>query len=151
MKIIFLLLFFTSMLFFSCKNDDDLNNNGNPNIQNAVFDTGGFINTNLPQFNQLRFPGNSISINNGSFGINGIVIFYAGGENYSAFELSDPNHMINSCSLLSVNTAIASCSCEDGNSYEVSGGLPLDGTTGQFPLVRYCVEAIGNIIRVYNN
>ncbi len=149
-SLLYLSIFF--FIFSSCnKNDDDNNQNSNSNIPRAVFDTGGLINTNLPQFSQLRFAGNFIVLNNNNYGINGIVVFYSGGENYSAFELTDPNHMINSCSKLSVDNAIASCTCEDGNSYELSNGLPLEGTSGQFPLTRYFVEANGNIIRVFNN
>ncbi len=149
-KVLFYVFFFLFTLFSCNKNDDD-NTNGNPNIPRAVFDTGNQINTNLPQYNQLLFAGNFIVLNNNNYGINGIVVFYSGGENYSAFELTDPNHPINTCSKLSVDNAIASCSCDDSNTYEISNGLPLEGTTGQYPLTRYFVEANGSIIRVYNN
>lgn len=152
MKKSFLYLSFFLIIVSSCnKSDDNDNQNGNPNIPRAVFDTGGSINTNLPQYNQLRFAGNFIVLDEGNYGINGIVVFFSGGNNYSAFELTDPNHMISSCAKLDVENAIASCACDDGNSYELSNGLPLEGTTGQFPLTRYFVEVRGNIIRVFNN
>jgi len=152
MKRTLLYLFFLLFILSSCnKNDDDGNQNNNPNIPRAVFDTGSLINTNLPQFSQLRFAGNFIVLNDSNYGINGIVVFYSGGDNYSAFELTDPNHMINTCSKLTVENAIATCSCNDGNSYELSNGLPLEGTSGPYPLTRYFVEANGNIVRVFNN
>ncbi len=140
-----------SIVFFSsCKKNDDDNLTDNPNIPNAVFDTGSAINTSLPQYNQLQFPGNFVILNNSNYGINGIVVYFSGGD-YSAFELSDPNHSLNSCSVLSVEGVIATCTCEDGNSYEILNGSPNEGTSGQYYLKRYFVEVNGNIIRVYNN
>lgn len=135
-------------LLSSCSKNDDNDQNNNPNIPNAAFDTGSTINTNLPQYNNLQFPSNQVVL--GNYGLNGIVVFYSG-IGYSAFELSDPNHQLTSCSTLTVNGLIASCDCDDGNSYEISGGLPEAGTTGQFTLVRYNVEVNGDVIRVFNN
>lgn len=139
------------LLFFitSCKKNDD-NLDENPFLSNAVFDTGSVINTNLPQYNHMQFANNFVVLNN-NYGINGVVVYYAGGENYSAFELSDPNHHLDSCSTLSVEGIIATCTCEDGNSYEILNGSPQNGTSGQYFLKRYFVQANGNIIRVYNN
>jgi hypothetical protein len=145
--LIFALLF---TVVFSCKKDDD-SITRNQNIPNAAFDTGGLINTSLPQFNNLLFPGNFITLND-NYGINGIVVYYVGGTNYTAFELSDPNHQLNSCSRLTMDGTIAVCDCDDGNTYTVPGnGLPQSGTTGQFSLVPYAVEVSGNTIRVFNN
>ena len=134
----------------SCKKDDDTIAR-NQNIPNAAFDTGNLINTSLPQFNNLLFPGNFITLND-NYGINGVVVYYVGGTNYTAFELSDPNHPLTSCSRLTMDGTIAVCNCDDGNSYTVpANGLPQSGTTGQFSLVPYAVEVNGNIIRVFNN
>ncbi len=145
--LLYLLLF---AFVTSCQKNDD-NDNRNQNIPNAVFDTGGLINTNLPQFNNLQFPGNLIVLND-NYGVNGVVVYYVGGTQYYAFELSDPNHQLNSCSGLTVSSTTATCSCDDGNSYSIPGnGAPQEGTTGQFSLVPYAVEANGNIIRVFNN
>lgn len=145
-----LILSVLSFVFLSTcqKNDDTLDSN--PNIPNAVFDTGGLINTNLPQFNHMQFPGNTVVLNN-NYGINGVVVYYAGGTNYSAFELSDPNHQINSCSNLTVSGIVASCNCNDNNAYEILNGTQNQGTTGAYTLKRYFVEANANIIRVFNN
>lgn len=143
-----LFLIFTVILSTCSKNDDDNNQSNNPNIPRAVFDTGTSINTSLPQYNQLQFPNNNVIID--AAGINGVVLHFSG-NSYSAFELSDPNHPINSCTQLSVNGIIATCGCDDGNTYEILGGAPQQGTTGRYTLIRYSVEVSGNVIRVFNN
>ncbi|WP_397364438.1 hypothetical protein [Olleya sp. R77988] len=141
-------ILFCSVLVLSCqKNDDDNNNNYIPNI---AFDTLNSIDTTLPQYNDLQFPNNYIVLN--GFGYNGIVIYNTGNGTYYAFEITDPNHAPSSCSNLTVDSAIATCNCEDGNSYSVAGGgVPFDGTTGQYSLKPYFVEVSGSVIRVYNN
>lgn len=131
----------------SCSSNDDGRNN-NPNIPNYEFDTGDLINTNLPQFSHLQFPGNFIVLS--QYGVNGVVL-YSSGTTYSAFELSDPNHQINTCSSLTVDGIIASCDCDDGNSYNIVNGGQQEGTSGSYGLVPYGVEVLGNIIRVFNN
>jgi len=144
-------------LFCACISDDDNNQNNNPNIPNIAFDTGNQININLGgPYGQLEFVNNPIKIPN--YGVNGIVVVNTGFNSYSAFEFSDPNHPISSCSIFNADPGIVAvttdlvCSCDDGNVYNVlSGGLPSSGTTGQFTLVRYRVEVIGSVIRVFNN
>ena len=151
MKLKTIVLFlFTGLLFNSCSKKDDDNQNNNPNIPNAVFDTGNLINTSLPQYNQMQFPGNYITLNS-NYGIKGVVLYYAGNNNYSAFELSDPNHPISSCSNLTVNGIVATCNCADENAYEILNGTRQEGTTGQYTLVRYFVEVNGSVIRIFNN
>jgi len=142
-----LILLLTSLLLISCSKNDD-GRIGNPNIPNYAFDTGTLINTNLPQFSNLQFPGNFIELS--QYGVNGVVL-YSSGTTYSAFELSDPNHQINTCSRLSLEGIIASCTCDDGNSYNIVNGGQQEGTAGQYGLVPYGVEILGNIIRVFNN
>jgi len=134
----------------SCRTDDDNNQNNNPNIPNIVFDTGNLINTSLPQYNQMQFPGNFITLNS-TYGNKGVVLYYAGNNNYSAFELTDPNHPSSSCSNLTVNGIVATCNCADENAYEIINGTQQEGTTGQYTLVRYFVEVNGSVIRVFNN
>jgi len=147
MRTLFLILI-SFFLLSSCSKSDD--NNNNSFLPNIAFDTGSMINTNLSQYNHLQFAGN-FEIINSPYGINGTVLFYAGGTNYNAFELSDPNHALSSCSSLTVNGVIASCDCDDGNSYDILTGLGQEGTIGQYSLKRYFVEVNGNIIRIFNN
>ena len=141
---------FLGLALCSCKKNDDNGRNNNPNIPNAVFDTGSLINTSLPQYNQMQFPGNYITLNN-NYGIKGVVLYYAGNNNYSAFELSDPNHTVSSCSNLTVNGIVATCNCADENAYEIINGTRQQGTTGQYTMVRYVVEVNGSVIRISNN
>jgi hypothetical protein len=147
-RLLILVLWVVTSLQACQKNDD--NDQNNSNIPNVAFDTGGLINTNLPQFNQLQFPGNFVLLNN-NYGINGVVLYYAGGTNYSAFELTDPAHQLNTCSNLTVEGTTATCNCTDANKYNIIVGTAIEGTSSQFPLKRYFVEANGNIIRVFNN
>jgi len=144
------ILFITTMCLFivACSKSDNGNNN-NQFLPNVVFDTGGLINTNLPQFNSLQFPGNHILLSN-NYGLNGVVVYYSG-SSYNAFELSDPNHALEGCSILTINGVIATCGCLDAKQYDILTGQPQQGTTGQYGLKRYFVEVNGNIIRVYNN
>ena len=136
------------VLLTNCSTDNSVTRN--PYLPNYEFNTGSLINTNLPEFNKLKFAGNSIVLNS-PYGINGLVVYYAGGNNYNAFELTDPNHQISACSKLSVEGVIATCTCNDGNSYDLLNGIKREGTTGSYALIRYRVEVSGSIIRVYNN
>jgi len=153
-----LLILIIAIALNSCSKNDDNNQNNNPNIPNAVFDTGSLINTALSAspYGQLEFDTNAVYVPN--YGINGIVVINIGNNSFSAFEYSDPNHPISACSNFNVPTNnsavsfIVTCSCDDGNAYNIlSGGIPENGTTGQFTLVRYNVEVNGSIIRVFNN
>lgn len=139
---------FCFVFLVGCSTDSNITKN--PYLPNIEFDTSSLINTNLPQYSQLKFPGNFITLNS-PYGINGVVLYYAGGSNYNAFEITDPNHQISSCSKLNVEGIIATCSCDDGNSYDILNGIRREGTTGSYSLIRYKVEAFGSIIRVYNN
>ncbi len=146
-----LIVICTCLLALACKSDDDNNNNiNNQFLPNIVFNTGTLINTNLPQYSNLQFPNNYITLNS-NYGINGVVLFYAGGNNYNAFELTDPNHEISNCSNLTVEGVIATCNCDIAKEYDILTGLPQEGTTGNYGLRRYFVEVNGNIIRIYNN
>jgi hypothetical protein len=132
----------------NCSPDNTITKN--PYLPNYEFNTGSLINTNLPEFNKLKFAGNFVILNS-PYGINGVVLYYAGGDNYNAFEITDPNHQISNCSKLSVAGIIATCTCDDGNSYDILNGDRREGTTGNYTLIRYRVEVTGSIIRVYNN
>ena len=52
------------------------------------------INLNLPQFDQLRYAGGSMKINQG--GLNGVLVFNINGENFVAWEATCPNHNLRS-------------------------------------------------------
>ncbi len=142
------IIFIISLIILtSCSSKDNIKEN--PYIPNYSFNTGNLINTNLPEYSQLKFSGNYVILN--SYGLKGVVLYYVGGNQYSAFELTDPNHIPNSCSKLNVEGVIATCGCDDGNSYDILSGSMRQGTTGGYTLKPYRVEVAGNIIRVSNN
>jgi hypothetical protein len=144
------LILLSLLLLISCSKSDSNSFLNSSYVPNIAFDTGDLINTTFTQYNELRFAGNYVTLDS-PYGLNGFVLFYAGGDNYSAFELTDPNHILTACSRLTVEGVIASCLCDDGNSYDILTGQGQENTTGQFTLKRYFVEVNGNIIRVYNN
>lgn len=138
------LLLLLIVVTFSCSKDD--NGNGNPFLPNVAFDTGNLINTNLPQYSNLQFPGNSIVVS--GFGVRGLLLANTG-SGVIAFEQSDPNHAPNNCSAQSLNGLISTCTCGDGNTYNLANGLQTAGEGG-YPLKAYRTETSGNIIRVFN-
>tara|TARA_R110002050_G_scaffold94765_2_gene197164 strand:- start:20716 stop:21153 length:438 start_codon:yes stop_codon:yes gene_type:complete len=142
-----ILFTFSFIVLVACSNNDNVKSN--PYIPNYSFNTGGLININLPEYSQLQFSGNHVILS--TYGFKGVVLYYVGGNQYTAYELTDPNHVPSSCSLLSVEGVIATCGCDDGNSYDILTGSMREGTTGGYTLKPYLVEVSGNIIRVYNN
>lgn len=149
MKKIALVLILCLTLSSCNKNDDNIIQN-NLYLPNYSFNTGTTINLSLPQYADLQFPNNYVTLGS-PYGINGIVVYYAGGNNYSAFELSDPNHELRNCSTLTVEGVLATCDCDDSKTYDILTGQPQEGTTGIYGLKRYFVEKTGDIIRVWNN
>ncbi len=127
----------------SCEPDDEVRNN--PYLTNISFRLD--LNLNLPEYNSLNFPGNSYVTS--THGINGVVVYNINNTQFTAFELSDPNHPLSNCSRLTVQGIIATCSCGDGNSYNILTG-ELSSGTGQYSLKPYRVRKSGNIIEVYN-
>ncbi|HKJ48592.1 MAG TPA: hypothetical protein VJ973_05855, partial [Christiangramia sp.] len=120
-------------LLMACSGSDDSYRN-NPNLPNVNFRFQ--LNLNLPEYNDLQFPGNSYATYN--HGVRGVVIYNINSQQYAAFELSDPNHPPNSCSGMTVNGVIASCGCDD-NEYNVITGELVDGD-GEYTMRPYRVQ-----------
>lgn len=142
MRRIFLIipLIFTLL---GCSTDDELRRN--PYLPDLNFNYQ--VDLSLPQYNSLKFPGNSFVTRN--YGINGIVIYNQNNDQYMAFELTDPNHIIQDCSYLVVNATEASCSCNDGNVYTIITGQQIKGE-GAYSLKPYRVVKVGNVLEVSN-
>lgn len=129
---------------FACSDDDRPQNPFLPNV------TVNFqVNLNLPEFDQLEFPGGSAEIRTDGFGINGVYIRNLNNTTFVAFELTDPNHALESCSALSVSNEKATCNCSDGNVYNLITGQPEDSTLPYF-LKAYRVQKQGNVLIVTN-
>ncbi len=140
-------LFWILMFFLvtSCNNDDNSQSGCvSKSLPNYSFDTGGTINLNLPQYNQLQFVGNSLYVS--GYGVQGFYL-YNTGASIVAFEASDPAHAPN-CSRMVQSGVELSCPC-DGNVYELLTGQQLEGDTGNC-LRNYRVEELGSVIRVFN-
>jgi len=133
----------------SCKSDDGGTvNNNNPFLNSPIVNIS--LNLNLPEYNPLRFPGNSVLINNR--GIKGIVVYNLNNTLYTAFDLSDPNHIPNSCSRMDVEGIVATCPCENENgtnSYDIVTGQHQNDTEA-FPMQVYRAERTGNVVTISN-
>lgn len=133
------------LLTISCSSDDSKNYN-NPYLIPTTVNLQ--LNLNLPQYNQLKYPGNHVTIHHQ--GIKGIVIYCVNTDLYIAHELSDPNHLPNECSTMTVEGAVASCPCpEDDNSYDLITGQHAVSKE-KYPMLQYRAKREGNSIRIYN-
>ena len=144
MKKLFITLFI-GLALLGCNKDDSRNDN-NPNLLNPLVSLN--LNLNLPQYNTLKFPNNSLIIT--EQGIKGIVIYNLNNDLYIAFELSDPNHVPSSCSLMTINGIIASCPCTtDSNEYDIVTG---QHKTNQnlYPMQQYSAVRTGDNLQISN-
>ena len=143
MRYLIISLFF--LLAVSCSSDDTKNYN-NPYLIPTTVNLQ--LNLNLPQYNLLKYPGNSVTIYHQ--GIKGIVVYCVNTDLYIAHELSDPNHLPNDCSTMAIEGAIASCPCpDDDNSYDLITGQHTSAEE-KYPMLQYRAKREGNSIRVYN-
>ncbi len=136
---VLLILFF--VVAFSCK-DDDERLDQNPNLIRPLVNLN--LNLNLPEYNALLFDGGSVIIN--SQGIRGIVVYRVNDSFYTAFELSDPNHVPSTCSRMALDGIVTTCPCEDDtNSYNIVTG---QHTTQPdlYPMMQYFATRNGNSV-----
>jgi len=145
MKNLFFSILVVSSLL-SCSSNDDNNTNNNPYITAPPVNLS--INLNLPEYNDLNFPAGSVIISNQ--GIKGIVVYCVTENQYTASELTDPNHLPNSCSKMEILGIIATCPCNDDNKYDIITGQysPTDNT--KYPMIQYRAVREGNVINVFN-
>ena len=138
-----LVVIFLSFLLFGCSADNEIRNN--PYLPDLNFSLR--LDLNLPEYNSLRYPGNVYVTRN--YGINGVVVYNINNDQYMAFELTDPNHISQTCSRLEVKGTEASCSCDDGNVYTVITGQQLKGE-GHYGLKPYRITRVGNVLEISN-
>lgn len=141
-NILFLIL---PILVLSCSSDDRPDNNQFLPPTRINYQ----INLNLPQFNKLKFPGNHFIDYTANGSIKGIIIYNVDNTQYTAFELSDPNHTPSDCSTQDIKGITASCNCKDGNAYNIITGQQTSGD-GQFALRRYTIRRDGNTLSISN-
>ena len=133
-----------SLILVSCsKNDTDDNCNF---LVNAGVDFT--VNLNLPQFNDLQFPSNSVYVANQG---NGGVFITNTGSSIMAWDAADPNHVFSTCSIMSLIDGIsAKCNCDDENTYELISGQSL-GDALPCSLKNYRVEQTGTNVYYISN
>lgn len=103
------------------------------------------INTTLPSYNLLQYAGNALYIP--GYGINGVLVINTG-TGVRAFDATCANHVVSSCSKLTLSGVEATCGCSDALVYNLYLGLAV--SEAQFPLKEYRVSQSGTMITVYN-
>ncbi|WP_422106989.1 hypothetical protein [Winogradskyella sp.] len=135
------LLIILSFILVSCSGDD----NNNPNC-NFLFDAGVnlTVNTNLPQFNQLQFPGNGVYV--AGQGNSGIWLWRLNSSTLLAWDAADPSRPPAACSTLTdIGGGIVESGCEDApNQYSLLTGQGFDGNSSPCTLKPYRVDNLGN-------
>jgi nitrite reductase/ring-hydroxylating ferredoxin subunit len=129
-----------SLLFLSCSKKDDNNSNCNF-LQNVGVNTS--LNLNLPQYNDLNFISNPIYISGQG---NGGLIVTNTGTGFVALDAADPNHMLNTCSILTISGLEGICGCVDANKFSLFTGQPLENPDLRCGLKAYRAELSGNIL-----
>ncbi len=125
-------------LLTACSSDDNNNNCGllidvNVNLT---------INLNLPQFNQLNFPGGVAYV--GGQGNGGIYLIRANNQTILAWDGADPNFTLSDCSLMTLDGTIVSSSCNGGNEFSLFTGGPIGDNPPPCPLKPYRVQFVGD-------
>lgn len=144
MKLAFSILL-VSIILIGCKKDDGPNDD-NPNLIDPFVSLN--LNLNLPQYDPLKFPGNSVIIL--EQGIKGIVVYNVNNDLYTAFELSDPNHLPSSCSRMTIEGIIATCPCTtDSNKYDIVTGVH-ESNQSSYPMQMYRAVRTGDNVNVSN-
>ncbi|WP_031426353.1 Rieske (2Fe-2S) protein [Flavimarina sp. Hel_I_48] len=137
-KIVILTL---SIIFFSsCSKEDNITNR-NPNLANIQFNVK--LNTNLPQYSELKFAGNAVYVANA--GNRGVFVVNTG-TGTRAWEAADPNHPIQDCSTMKLNGIEVTCPCEN-TIYNLYTGQAR-GEDKRYPLLEYRTSTSGNIITI---
>lgn len=145
MKIRFLLAVVAIIALISCNKDDSPVDN-NPFLITPIINLD--LNLNLPEYNPLKFPGNSVIIT--QQGVRGVVIYNVNNSLYTAFELSDPNHIPNDCSRMTIEGILATCPCtSDSNVYDIVTGQHNSDQT-VFPMQQYRAERVGDNVLITN-
>jgi hypothetical protein len=138
-----LVLFAFLPLFFAC--DPGNINYKNPNLPNYPVNLS--INTNLPQYANVRYPSNYII--DYSQGVAGIVVFNTG-SGYNAFDLACPNQAYGTaCSTaMTINGIEAKCNCNTSeNPYLLFSGQ----SPGQpYTMKPYHVQISGDNLIITN-
>jgi len=142
-----LVILLLSVTLLSCNKNDDNNTNNTNNPFLSIPPVNLSLNLSLPEYNPLKFPGNSVIISNQ--GIKGIVVYCVNENFYTAFDLTDPNHAPNTCSKMDIIGIEAFCDCGDENVYDIITGQHLSNQS-LYPMQQYRAERGGDVINISN-
>ncbi len=139
-------------ILISCSSNH--HNYENPNLLDIKVDLT--IDMHFPEYNSLRFPGNTVYIPN--YGNGGIIIRSNGADNYSAFDAYDPNIPYSesyTCAILEIGNLEGTSNCVEKHTYNLSSGAPVEGKSEgdnlEFGLKPYNVIPMGGgILRIKN-
>ena len=102
---------------------------------------------NLPQYNNLLFTSNSVFVS--SAANSGLIVVNVG-TGYLAWDAADPNHVPNSCGTLAIDGVLGVCCCDDGNTYSLFTGQPMENPYLRCALKSYPVTRSGNTLYISN-
>ena len=137
MKISFYILII-SVLIWSCNTKDNY-------IQEVYVNE--YVDLSLASNSDINTPGNAIFVNGG---IEGIIIYYGGGNDYKVYDRNCSYEPSLSCSVIdSVNSGIAYCGCCPSFFLISDNGRSLYGPA-LLPLKSYHWSLDNNIIRIFN-
>ncbi|WP_319499842.1 hypothetical protein [uncultured Draconibacterium sp.] len=104
------------------------------------------LNLDLPLYNDLAFPNNSILLKNVGFG--GIIVSCLTEGEHFAYDAACTHEIIPSCRVEPTGL-IGKCSCCDSEFQLFYSAVPAHGPAAA-PLKQYNTSLVGNILRIYN-
>ncbi|MDO4228851.1 MAG: hypothetical protein Q4C98_03490 [Capnocytophaga sp.] len=149
------------ILLLSCSKS---NIERNPYLGEARFSYT--INTDLPLYNALKYPQNTIYLPN--IGIKGVLVTSLGNNRFVAWEAACPNQNPSSCDRLKCASksgdTFVSCETDDtkayifvicpcdGNIYNLINGnlIQTQSSEQQYPLLNYNISVAGNSLTISN-
>lgn len=137
-----ILISFYFLFSNSCSKE---NINRNPYLKPNSFTKT--INLNLPKYDNLKFSGGSIFLEN--TGIKGVLLFNLN-EQIMAWEASCPNHLPSSCSTMVLKGVQAQCNCEDYQYSLATGQILNENSNENYPMLSYFSEKNGSSVRISN-
>ena len=132
------------LLTQACRKKDNLDPSCNFLLDICVNEV---VNMNLPQYNNLLFTSNSVFVS--SAANLGLIVVNVG-TGYLAWDAADPNHVPNSCGTLAIDGVLGVCGCDDGNTYSLFTGQPMENPDLRCALKSYPVTRLGNTLYISN-
>jgi nitrite reductase/ring-hydroxylating ferredoxin subunit len=132
------------LLTQACRKKDNLDPSCNFLLDIGVNEV---VNMNLPQYNNLLFTSNSVFVS--SAANSGLIVVNVG-TGYLAWDAADPNHVPNSCGTLAIDGVLGVCGCDDGNTYSLFTGQPMENPDLRCALKSYPVTRSDNTLYISN-